>query len=347
MIICAVLATLTSRSAPTLPARKLDRFAAGAQIITFRAQRYCMRLAPSTGLRHADSAAMFIQAIFLESAFVVTLAGAVLGLIYWQNRNKRLPFTQKMLRLPGESLRLRLIEVDEKLNNTFVQLFLAAYSPLIMAGLVALQGVRTSRGVWIVLVGMAVIVSAFFALRLWKLMNALRRIRLGFEGERHVGEALNQLMLDGYRVFHDFLITDKPRSIRNIDHIVIGPNGVFAVETKTRRKVKGANGATVAVVDNALQYPWGTDRDDLKQAQEQAAWLSEWLSKMSERPVSVGSILALPGWFVDRRIRSAVTVMTGSELVANIPKLNGTPTAQPEIRRLAAIIEDRNRSIEY
>lgn len=34
VIICAVRATLTSRSPPTLPARKLDRFTAGAQIIT-------------------------------------------------------------------------------------------------------------------------------------------------------------------------------------------------------------------------------------------------------------------------------------------------------------------------
>ena len=89
----------------------------------------------------------------------------------------------------------------------------------------------------------AAVASIWSAFRLWKVINLRRRIRLGFEGERHVGEALNQLMLVGYRVFHDFLITDKPRSIRNIDHIVIGPNGVFAVETKTRRKVKGENGA--------------------------------------------------------------------------------------------------------
>jgi len=34
VIICAVLAVLTSRSAPALPTRTLDRFAAGAQIIT-------------------------------------------------------------------------------------------------------------------------------------------------------------------------------------------------------------------------------------------------------------------------------------------------------------------------
>ena len=174
-----------------------------------------------------------------------------------------------------------------------------------------------------------------------------RRIRLGFEGERHVGETLNQLMLVGYRVFHDFLITDKPRSIRNIDHVVIGPNGVFAVETKTRRKVKGENGAKVTVLENALQYPWGLDQRDLTQAQEDAAWLAEWLSKMSREPIKVGSILVLPGWFIDRRSKRVVTVLSGSEVVANIPKLNGTATTESEIRRLAAMMEDRNRSIEY
>jgi hypothetical protein len=290
---------------------------------------------------------MFIWAIILESAFLLALAGTVLGLIHWKDRKKRLPFTQKILRPPGESLRIRLIEFDEKLNDRLIQLFLAAYSPLIMAGLVALQGVRPGIGVWITIGAIAVVASTWSAYRLWKVINLRRRIRLGFEGERHVGEALNQLMLVGYRVFHDFLITDKPRSIRNIDHIVVGPNGVFAVETKTRRKVKGENGANVTVLENALQYPWGPDQRDLAQAHHDAAWLAEWLSKMSNEPVKVGSILALPGWFIERRSKPIVTVLSGGEVAANIPKLNGVATSDSEIRRLAAIIEDRNRSIEY
>jgi len=290
---------------------------------------------------------MFIWAILVESAFLLALAGAVLGLIHWKNRKKRLPFTQKILRPPGESLRLRLIEIDEKLNERFVQLFLAAYSPLLMAGLVALQGVRTSAAVWTVVIAIAVITSIWSAYRLWKTINLRRRIRLGFEGERHVGEALNQLMLAGYRVFHDFLITDKPRSIRNIDHIVIGRNGVFAVETKTRRKIKGESGAKVTVLDNALQYPWGVDQQDLAQTEENAVWLADWFSRMSDQPVRVGSILVLPGWFVERRAKLSVTVLSGSEVAVHIPKLNGTPIGENDIRRIAAMIEDRNRSVEY
>jgi hypothetical protein len=301
----------------------------------------------ATGLQHAEKSGMFLTAIFLESAFLVFLAGSVFGLLHWKNRKKRSPFTQKILRPPGESLRLRLTELDEKMNDRVIQLFLSAYSPLLMAGLVVLQGVRATIRVWITLIALGVIASVWSAYRLWEVMNLRRRIRLGFEGERHVGESLNQLMLAGYRVFHDFLITDKPRSIRNIDHILIGPNGVFAVETKCRRKVKGENGATVTVFENALQYPWGSDQRDLSQAQEEAGWLSEWLSKMSDKRVTVGSILVLPGWFVDRRAKLSVTVLSSSEVLGNIPKLMGTETNEGEIRRIAAMIEDRNRSIEY
>jgi hypothetical protein len=72
---------------------------------------------------------MFIWAISLESAFLVAVGAVVLGLIHWKNRKKRLPFTQKILRPPGESLRIRLIELDEKLNDRLIQLFLSAYSP--------------------------------------------------------------------------------------------------------------------------------------------------------------------------------------------------------------------------
>lgn len=290
---------------------------------------------------------MFIWAILLESAFLLGLGAVVIGLILWKDRKKRLPFTRKIVRPPGESLRVRLLELDEKLNDGLVQLVLSAYSPLVMAGLVALQGVHPTAGLWLTLVSIAAITSFWFAYRLWQTLRLRRRIRLGFEGERHVGEALNQLMLAGYRVFHDFQITDKPRSIRNIDHIVIGSNGVFAVETKTRRKLKGQSGARVTVLANALEFPWGINTAEFVQVQEDSRWLADWLSKMSARLVNVEPILVLPGWFVDRRAKAAVTVMSGNEVAGNIPKLNGTSTTDNEVCRLSAIIEDRNRSIEY
>ena len=89
---------------------------------------------------------MLLWTILLESALLAGVIFGVLGLIHWKDRKKRLPFTQKILRPPGESLRVRLAELDEKLNDGLVQLFLSAYSPLLMAGLAALQGVRITSG---------------------------------------------------------------------------------------------------------------------------------------------------------------------------------------------------------
>ena len=122
VIICAVLAALSSRFRSLPPTRK-----AAAPLRVRRSSR-----ANLTAERWARAGSaydmlilstMFIWAILLESAFLLALAGAVLGVIHWKDRKKRLPFTQKILRPPGESLRVRLIELDEKLNDRFVQLF--------------------------------------------------------------------------------------------------------------------------------------------------------------------------------------------------------------------------------
>lgn len=52
--------------------------------------------------------------------------------------------------------------------------------------------------------------------------------RKGAEGERLTADALSSLP-DTYSVFHDLTHT---RIFGNIDHIVVGPTGVFAIETK-------------------------------------------------------------------------------------------------------------------
>jgi len=53
----------------------------------------------------------------------------------------------------------------------------------------------------------------------------------GFDGERYVGEALTPLVAQGFEIYHDV-----PFEGFNIDHVPVGPPGIFAVETKTRRK---------------------------------------------------------------------------------------------------------------
>ncbi|QRN96845.1 NERD domain-containing protein [Archangium violaceum] len=51
----------------------------------------------------------------------------------------------------------------------------------------------------------------------------------GADGEEHVGELLNQLQPLGWTVIHDLKISS---SGANVDHLVIGPPGVFVIDTK-------------------------------------------------------------------------------------------------------------------
>lgn len=50
----------------------------------------------------------------------------------------------------------------------------------------------------------------------------------GARGEAKVGRELERLHAEGFHVFHDW---DKGRG--NVDHFIVGPSGVFAIETKT------------------------------------------------------------------------------------------------------------------
>jgi hypothetical protein len=52
----------------------------------------------------------------------------------------------------------------------------------------------------------------------------------GALGEERTGQILRSLEAEGFRAIHDRLI---PGSRANIDHIVVGPTGVFVVETKS------------------------------------------------------------------------------------------------------------------
>jgi hypothetical protein len=52
----------------------------------------------------------------------------------------------------------------------------------------------------------------------------------GAEGEEVVGEILESLTTDGWQVIHDVSFGRG-----NIDHIAVGPGGLFTVETKSRR----------------------------------------------------------------------------------------------------------------
>jgi hypothetical protein len=51
----------------------------------------------------------------------------------------------------------------------------------------------------------------------------------GAHGERHTARLLDRLTRDGYVVLHDLAVPGSPA---NLDHLVIGPSGVFVIDSK-------------------------------------------------------------------------------------------------------------------
>jgi nuclease-like protein len=78
------------------------------------------------------------------------------------------------------------------------------------------------------LVGLAAAALVGWRLR-FRPSEQARTWRRGAHGERHTARLLDRLTRDGYVVFHDLAV---PGSLANVDHLVIGPSGLFVIDTK-------------------------------------------------------------------------------------------------------------------
>lgn len=277
-------------------------------------------------------------ALFLSSLCVP------LGIMLWiryQRRHRRGPLNYQMLRAPGESNSRRIEQLNTDIDMYFT--FSGVVPLLCYAGYLTTRYVALTPAPPLPFLVIATGVVAYYGVRLYRLIKRRNQELLGLDCERAVGQELNQLMLDGYRVYHDF----RGRGF-NIDHIVIGENGVFAVETKGRPKPvrgRGREDARVVYDGQMLQFPTWREKRPIDQAKRQAGWLSEWLGKAVGEPVAVRPVLALPGWLVERRNQNFL-IYNGKN-PQFLGKINGTAPLSPEmVQRIAFQVEQRCRDVE-
>jgi hypothetical protein len=230
-------------------------------------------------------------------AFHIAISGfrPIWRLPFRRTRRKKSPINDDLLNYPGKSLADRI--QNEIPDAIMLSIFLMLTPPFLLLIFSVFPKHRTVGFAHIILNTATLIITALFC---WKVHSKFRQIRvcrMGLDGERATGEELNQLMKQGYRVYHD-LQADK----FNIDHIVIGPSGVYAVETKYRAKMNGnGNGAKVDRNSETLRFPDNRfDNKTIPQARAQAKWLEEFLSKSVGKHTPVQAMVALPGWYVEK-----------------------------------------------
>jgi hypothetical protein len=202
------------------------------------------------------------------------------------------PIKDKPLRLPGQSLeeeRRKLFE--DKVETPF---FLAMFFILFAA----MEWWRYYSELpphplfFSVVAGILVVFAGW---RIWQTRPQVRNLKQGIEGEKAVGQYLERLRENGYQVFHDLVGTGF-----NVDHVLIGPAGVFTVETKTWSKP--AHGNVTIKFDGERLTVAGREpeRDPIVQARAQAGWLRSLLLESTGRTFEVFPVILFPGWFIEQ-----------------------------------------------
>lgn len=284
------------------------------------------------------------------AAFVVVLGIAALilwSLVWWLRKTgarRRSPLTRNLLRAAGESIRPQLEDLSLDMMGLaclLVMLPVIVYSLWISElHFGGRQITGRSLGIHVTLTLAAL---GGIAVRLWKVINRRRSLQLALDGEMSIGQELNQLMLKGYAVYHDF-----PGDHFNIDHIVVAPAGVFAVETKARPKPISDDGKAEAEVvydGTTLRFGNGENREFLEQAARQAKWLAKWLASAVGESIAVKPVLALPGWFIKRVARGPVQVISGRD-AGYLVRVDEQVVSATLMQRIVHQLDARCRTVE-
>jgi hypothetical protein len=104
----------------------------------------------------------------------------------------------------------------------FVILYFTAYDYL--PTYIDLGRLNTARGFLMGIISMCAVFFGFSNYYTWK---------MGLNGEAKVVKNISANLDDKYSLFNDVILVDIEGKRRgNIDHIIVGPNGVFTIETK-------------------------------------------------------------------------------------------------------------------
>ncbi len=292
--------------------------------------------------------------LLLPSSYFALFALSAFAILWWDRRKRgtRVPFSRdlRLLRMAGETQLKDVAKFDE--DFLFVWLLAALVPCLVAVILFEVLGHLKDWWRWSVLgLTLAVFAVAFGLAVRW----FVRRLRersdcyLGFFGERVVAEFLEPAKALGWRVFHD-VPCESGRERFNIDHVAVGPGGVFAIETKTRRKGparEGRDDYKVFYDGEKLDWPWGDEQDGLGLAIGHAQWLQNWLTKTTGAAVGVVPVLALPGWYVESPARAVVRVVNPSWLPDLLTAGVETVLSTRQIDLYSRQLEQRCRDVEY
>ncbi len=272
---------------------------------------------------------------------------ALCGVLHWwllirplraEKQRRRRPFTQGLQRGPGESSHAKLVDYDDKISE---------YAALLSITLGVVFGMLAGRilphapikGFAVTMSTFLLVVTLWAVSRMRVILRERRNYALGFEGERHTAQALQSLLAAGYTLYHDIPFVGPDGKPFNIDHVLVGPAGVFVIETKAKSKrseAKGADAVKVRYDGKTLAFPDGSYAWGLDQTRANAKHLAKELTRHTGEGVHVTGVLSLPGWYIEQTVPRVDPMALNSlrlpKWIQSLPPVNLHPAQLNRIR---------------
>ncbi|TCK06134.1 nuclease-related domain-containing protein [Marinobacterium mangrovicola] len=293
---------------------------------------------------------LYVQGIVLSLYFVplFILVVIVLCLKRFTGRNRSNPLGADLLRPAGYSLQRSIDDLQTDLMQSFVALpIMATLAPLALLLQEKLFHKVANAQTWLVLISISAVAVGYYVYKAIRVARRLPQLRLGLACEMAVGQELDQVIrpeTHPYRVFHDIQFEGF-----NVDHLVIGPNGVFVIETKGRSKhmLDGKKQAKVRLEGNALHFPTHVETQPLEQVRMTVKAVRKWLLESTGFEVPVAGVLVLPGWYVELKQRATDPyVLSGKALSSQLPKLKAGSMELGEVQAVAYQVAQRVRDVD-
>jgi len=204
-------------------------------------------------------------------------------------KSKKSPLKEPPLHNPGQSLDE---EIDKVMNEDGGSYIVMIILSLALAINEWFRWYHPSTPSPWTITSAAVIIIGFSMIKYGRILKRVRSLRLGRDGEKIVGQHLEELREKGYSVLHDIVGKDF-----NVDHVVISPNGIFAIETKTLSKPASRN-ANVVFDGSSLLVDGHEKNKYLTQVKSEANWLRTLLKESTGKAFPVKPVIVFPGWYI-------------------------------------------------
>jgi hypothetical protein len=174
-----------------------------------------------------------------------------------------------------------------------------------------------ARGGWVEITGLAIfalVLMLFVGSRRLRMIGARNEMSLVYDSRVATRRVLDPLLKEDHYVFHDVVGEQFC-----IDHLVVGPKGVFAIQTHAEPVTSLEQGLNVPIVTyngRELLFPKGSDHGIAERARLNAQKLSHWINGQAEEQIAVRAIVSLPGWTVRRTSSEGIPIINPKQFAS-------------------------------